>query len=474
MDFPGKEYRFDHLHVYVDQRTPVELSSRGTFSVMLIGIAVDVQTGRSNGIAEMLAESCASLDDVIRAEYTLGGKYILLISSHEGLYLIGDATCSIQVCYEIDREQKVCAIASDPYIIARKHDLTPDKDLLRVRRSGELFQPMPYNVTIFREILQLLPNHTLNLLTGETERYLYYSSALPRLSAGDAAKQILPYLDSMVKGYAKHFPLLVPITAGKDSRVVLAAVCRQLPGVKTYTMKHKKHRDDDEELVISKQLTARMKLPHSIYPDVELSEEQIQYFDQIIGKDLYSRISLTISATVHRYCSEYAVLNGDILDQIGKISPHRDIPECLATAGYFRCKLHNYSKEAKTLTKAWLREVKSSGEHLLSFDLFSIENRMGRWASQNHALDSYLGQVNLNIFNARRIIGILCCVDRKERMRFEIHKALLEQIDPDWLTVPFGKSRRAARLAKSNFAVFYCSGYLKYYLEKFRFRYRSR
>ena len=49
-----------------------------------------------------------------------------------------------------------------------------------------------------------------------------------------------------------------------------------------------------------------------------------------------------IANTIKCNFGDGAVLNGDIMGQVGKCSLHRDIPEIFATPSYFRCKLHNH------------------------------------------------------------------------------------------------------------------------------------
>ena len=462
-----KQYQFDKLWINTDARTPVDCAESAQLSVAIIGIAIDTNTGKQEGLASALANDCKSLEEVLQAEYHLGGKYLIYVSDKTNRYLFGDATCSIQICYTAGDGLFECA--SDPFILARTRQLQPDEALLKIRESGDLAQAMPYDITVFKEIRQLLPNHTLELQTGAVARYLYFDREVAELSAKEAAVELAPRLLATVKGFQSFFDLVIPITAGKDSRVVLAATYRITPNVSTYTLKHKKHSDNAADLVIAKQLTDHLGIRHEQYADIEIPETLIRYFDTVFGKNCYSKNTLKIAATVHCYFHDSAIVNGDIIGQIGKCSLHRDIPTRLATARYFRCKMHNFSKKAKTLTDDWIQEVRQSDEHMSIFDLFSIENRMGRWSAQNLSLYNYMGQPNINFFNSRSIIGILGRVPRKDRMTSAIHKELLRLLDERFLEIPFGEDdSRMMKWSKKNTTNFYLASFYKYYSDKFR------
>src|SRR5690606_40886783 len=70
------------------------------------------------------------------------------------------------------------------------------------------------------------------------------------------------------------------------------------------------------------------------------------------------------------------------------------------------------------------------------YDLFAIENRLGRWASQGNMIYSAAGIVNLNIFNCREIIE-------------------------SWMQIPRRKDRKSTRLNSSHVKISYAVFCLK-------------
>ena len=104
------------------------------------------------------------------------------------------------------------------------------------------------------------------------------------------------------------------------------------------------------------------------------------------------------------------------------------------------------------------------------FDLFSVENRLGVWASHTHMIRNTMGQPYFNIFNSRSIIYVWTAVDRSERMKSAIHVELIKRTAPELLEVPFEKDKSGlVNFAKSNALVFYFASFAKYFVQKRNF-----
>ena len=104
------------------------------------------------------------------------------------------------------------------------------------------------------------------------------------------------------------------------------------------------------------------------------------------------------------------------------------------------------------------------------FDLFSIENRLGRWAAQENQIYNAMGQLYFNIFNSRSIIYIWTAVRRSERKKALLHLALIKEFCHRLLEVPFEKDESIfIKFSKSNGLFYYVSSFLKHYMEKCKF-----
>lgn len=464
----SNRFVFGKYIVQTDSRTPCSSASHGERGCAIFGLAVNVLTGQSANLVETILSCCSGISDVIALEKQLGGKYLIFYRDQSQYYILGDATCSIPVFYNTE---KAFSCSSNCQYLVNQYGYVPDEALQQIRSSGEISQAMPYDLTQYREVKQLLPNHCLSVNQAAAVRFVNAGCPQPILTAQNAAEMTAPMIAALSNFYKSRFPIYCPITSGRDSRVVLAFLTGGGVPAQCYTIRHPQHRDDTQDLVIPKQLCQKNGLPYTQLRDVTVSEDLKSEMDRLLGEGQYSLNTLRIAQTVREHFGDGAIINGDIIGQVGKCSLHRDIPLCFATPGYFRCKLHNYSSGAKDALKRWLDEAAASEECVNVFDLFSIENRMGRWAAQENLIYNSIGQVYLNIFNSRSIIYTWTAVSRAERKRCRIHSRLIEGRMPSLLTVPFETDESAViRLAKANGFTYLLSSYAKYYIERTHFK----
>lgn len=452
-------------------KTSVIKANEKESELIILGDAVDLQTGDALNLASTLLSDVSDIQSLIVKEYYIGGKYVIFYHYNDKYYIVGDATCSIPIYY-INSVDRGFVSASNIWNIILRHDFEKDEYLLRIRNGGDIFQAMPYDYTVYKEVRQLLPNHYLEVTSEKITVRRFVNQPEPELSLlpEEAAKKTLPWIKNLTKYYMSKYDVCCPITAGRDSRVVLAFLKTQNTRVPCYTIKHDYFSGEEQDLTVPVELCKKAGLPYSQIQDVNLSSEKIKEVDAILGFGMYSQQTLKIANTVQAFCQGRAIINGDIIGQVGKCSLHRDIPERLATPSYFLCKLHNYSKEAKIALKEWMDEIKKSNESVSIFDLFSVENRMGRWAAQGNLIYNTIGQYYFNIFNSRCVIYTWTRVPRKMRKVSTIHIELIKLLDIDLLDLPFESGTLTVRLSKSTGLAYYCASFLKHWMESYRFK----
>lgn len=469
-----QKYEFGKYTINADVRTPFESFEMDGRECVIFGYAVDVLNGERCDLPKKILEASVNIADVVEYEKRLGGKYIVLYRDDTDTYILGDATTSIPVYYSVGTESLV--VTSNPEYICRMYGFVPDGKLQEIRDSGSISQAMPFDVTPYKEIKQLLPNHYFLFNDNRAERFVNFNKKQNELSVEEATAKAMPMIQNIADMYMSEFDINCPITSGRDSRVVLAFLQSATDGnVKSYTIRHKEHKGTEQDLTVPVELAKVSPMLYEQIFDVDVPDEVKNDADLIFGKGKYSERTLEIAYTVKSRYGDGAIINGDIIGQVGKCSLHRDIPSMLATAGYFRCKLHNYSGYAKKYLNKWLKEIKNSGEKVNTFDLFSVESRMGRWAGKENLIYNTLGQAYLNIFNSRSIIYTWTAVARDERKNSVLHCALIEKKSPCLLEIPFSKSKSTiVNVSKSNGVFYYLSSYSKFYIEKAKFNKRRK
>lgn len=465
-----KTLPFGEYHIKYCTSTPMIGANIDDRELYVYGYAVDVRNGDNVNLAEKILQNSNTIDDVLACEYYLGGKYLLFYHDKRGMYVIPDATASVPFCYSVGTDRLICS--SNGEMIAKELSLTPNARLSKIRNKSEISQAMPYNVTIYKEVEQLLPNHYFLLSEGKSVRVVISKEKQTVLSAKDVADKTSAFIEVLLDYYKSIFTIYCPITSGRDSRVILAYLLAKKGAnqiVDAYTINHGTFSENEPDILIPRQIAEKFDIEYTQLADLEPTNELQEIFNKEFGKTDYSKRTLMIANTIKTAYGNGAILNGDIIGQVGKCSLHRDIPAFLATPRYFRCKLHNYSKESLYYLKKWIKDIHNSNEQVNLFDLFSIENRMGRWAAQENLIYNMMGQLYLNIFNSRAIIYEWTRVPRKERKLSKIHLELIKQKFHALIYIPFEPESRLVKLAKLNGVSYYLSSFAKYYVEKIRF-----
>ncbi len=463
-----KYVKFGEYSFCFDENTPFQNAVSGEREIVLYGYAVNLQNGNHADLCKELLKNSSDIASLLECEKNLGGKYLIFYKDSNGYYVIPDATASVPIYFYFDADGVVCS--SHIRKIVNVFSLTPDKKHLKIRNSGDISQAMPYDITEYSEIKQLLPNHYLDFFGKKAVRFLIQEEKAETISASQAAKITAPLIKTLTNYYLSKCECMCAITGGRDSRVVLSSLINRSDSkVKAYTIKHNEMSDTNSDLVIPKEISKICDINYFVAEDINPTVEQENLADSLLGEDMYSKRTLMIANSVLSVAKGAAVINGDIIGQVGKCSLHRDIPQFLATPGYFRCKLHNYSKKSKVLLKAWLKDIKSSGEKVNTFDLFSVENRMGRWAAQENIIYNTLGQKYFNIFNSRSIIYVWSAVDRAVRKQSKIHIELIKLLNKELLKVNFEEDESIlVKIAKSNGVFYYLFSRFKFTINKLR------
>lgn len=460
-----EQWQIGEYSIFMSPKTIYDLRENEEISFLIIGLAICVKEDLS--AMDWLWKHRQSIESIIEAEWYLGGKYILFVRIKEAYYIIGDATCSIPVFYTYKDGHLLCS--SIGFQLAKETGKMLDKTLLKIYQGGDASHTMPFDYTVWKDVKRLLPNHYLDINLGCAVRFVNYYSKKSTLSASKAAEMTLPFMKRLAEYYMNKFSVACALTSGRDSRTVLAVLgCKR--NIPIYTMKHSGLADDTPDIVVPKQIAAHVGLNYHQIKDIELTDENIIEADTLLGEGNYSKRTLMLAHTIKYYFGENAVINGDIIGQVGKCSLHRDIPLCFASPSYFLCKLHNYTKEAKDVLQKWMQDIRKTEEQVNSFDLFSIENRMGVWAANENEIYNMVGQYYLNIFNSRSIIYEWTRVDRKERKNSAIHIAIIKSLKSELLDIPFEPLGIMEKLSKFNGITYLVASYLKHYVEMLKNR----
>lgn len=267
---------------------------------------------------------------------------------------------------------------------------------------------------------------------------------------------------NIVREYSKYYQLVCPLTSGYDSRVVFSFLKDFDPRVQCYTFMHKHFTEQTGDIIVPGNICKHYKQPYTIIKDLEAPKIEETKVSVLAG-EFQHKGTINLAYTYNSVFMDKALVNGDIIDQIGKSLLGNAVPNILATPSYFQCKLHNYERKTRGILKKQVEEIKKCSDRAYIYDLFAMENRCGRWATQSSTVYNICGITSLNIFNCRDLLLKWISVPRKIRTRKWLHKELLQINDKQLLTFPFNPTEKFGFM-KNNWVLFYISTYVKQFI----------
>lgn len=414
-------------------RTDVFNFINGENEIVIIGLCVDShgEIQRDNIPSWFLSQNYNSKEDIFHASSCFAGKYIIFYRTGDKVLFFGDASCSLQLNYSFIGDT-VYASSVD-YLLGTHCGYNISNYSMEIRNSANYSHPMPYNLTMFDNIKALLPDHYLDITLKSAVRVKI------KVPSGTGSKELVSlsktYIENITAEYQKYYPLICPLTGGNDSKLVFAFMKNSGKSFNCYTFYHKGFTPQTPDVAIPPQICSDYSIRHFFVNDIEMSNEYKESLEAFIGP-YHSQSTINMAATYLSSFSDYALVSGDIIDQIGKSLLGNNIPVFFASPSYFCCKLHNTSALCKRELASYLESIRNSGQWNYVFDLFGLESRCGRWAAQTGMIYSMCSINVLNIFNCRDVITAWISIPRKLRIRKFIHKSILEQLDPNLLSYP--------------------------------------
>lgn len=460
----GKEETFSqhlvlktqNLTINYTDATAVCHAVSDNYEVAIIGLCVDAygQIDREDIASEIMNLPEQTIETVYEFSNRFGGKYVIIYSGLGECYIFGDATCSMPVIYSGSLSQGKVFISPFDKMTADYFVYEPDPQLLKMRQSADPAQTMPGDLTPYLQVRALLPNQYLDLMTGEPIRR---EITIPGLPFDEVIDRSITISQNLAKEYSKHYQIICPLTSGYDSRVVLS-ILRQLSSApECFTTRFSDEKTEDEDVRIASSICQKEGISHQIFGFYDLPAEYLAAVNETAGlinstQTIQEAYSYLIEA------GEKARINGNIIGQIGKSSVTNNVPDSLATASFFTCKIHNRDRQCRDEMKGYIGELKKSSNRIC--DLFAYENRCGRWGGQEEALYSICGMNSLNIFNCRELILYWISVPRRQRVKKAIHLEMIRKTDSSLLNDQFNPGDKFSFM-KNNWVFYYIATFVK-------------
>jgi hypothetical protein len=337
----------------------------------LIGYAI---TDTSFCPEEIIVRSGHARDeDALEATLaTLGGRFVavLLTATHQRCYL--DACGSMSAVYST----RVPLVASTPSLIdTAQHPW--DADLIRDMRMPMSGLWYPFGLTARQHVARIIPNHYLNLATMQPVRWWPPASMqYGHGSVDQALATITTTVRHALTTVAATHPLYLTLTAGRDSRMVLACardVCDRTIFF-TFTLGR-----DTADAHIARSIARRFQLSHMQLRKIYADPVALELWQTKTGRAVAGEI-WKIHVTM-RDLDPARVLMTGMAGEVGRgyyWNPADTADTPLTPADLVaRCHLPWHPRFAAP-AQAWLNSVPTSNTFFL-LDLLYVEQRLGCW-----------------------------------------------------------------------------------------------
>jgi hypothetical protein len=427
-----------HLKIHPD----LELTQTEDHGVQLtlLGYLIDTDhPDRSN--SEILKDLLISANDsssLFKQTSRLSGRWIIILHRRSSTILFSDPT-GLRSVYYTDAHMEPFFCASQPGIIADLLDLSYSNEAINeflnssyARKDREFWWPS--GISLYNRIRHLVPNHYLDLHNRDEKRFWPWEGINP-LDIHDAVEQSSIILRNLLEGGAKRFKLALPITAGIDSRTILAASKDVSKDIFYYTLLYYDLNHKSADVQIPRRLLSTVGLQHHILDcsstmDSDFRAIYMQNVDN--AHEAWGHIAFGLSIT---YPQNRVCVKGSCSEIARCFYYKGGYPRSITGTTLAELNGMNNNRFAILQFEKWLKQslgsAKDSNIHIL--DLFYWEHRMGSWQAMSQ-LEWDIVQEAYTPFNCRDLLTILLAVNiRYRKYPYKLYKYVIFKLWPELL-----------------------------------------
>ncbi|TCK18162.1 hypothetical protein DFR30_1431 [Thiogranum longum] len=345
----------------------------------ILGLIIDTQVSvlfKGPVIIPILSsDSCAAKEMAIHQFLDrVGGRFVCIIADGDLQRLYLDAAGSLSCVYSNQHG----IMASTPELILNEKSYYSDMDHDLVAKLDVSFHGwFPGGVTPHKSISRLLPNHYLDLRSWRQVRHWPESKIEMTTSAEWTASKIADNIKASIRAVTNARKAYLPVTAGRDSRMLLACAKAELDRTKLVIFVDIKENVDQ---YIVRKLESIFGLDVDYLPIAYASLEERDQWYYEVGHCVGGRIS-EIYPTLRKLDHKRIIMPG-FGGEVGrayywsaKDTRSTEItPEELLRR--FHLPPHPVLRRA---LRGWLAEVSELLDTFQLLDLAYIEHRLGAW-----------------------------------------------------------------------------------------------
>ena len=446
-------------------------ASAGARELTLIGHMLDpLAPAASNAdILRALLDAFADRSALIAATDRLGGRWLLIATDGRDRFLFHDALGLRQAFYTDPATTGNVWVMSQPGLAGEMLALEPDEQAERfvdspaVRRTPQY--RWPASGAPFKGLKHLLPNHWLDLRSAQSRRY-WPLRPLEKFTADAAIERLSVLLSGQIRAAAARFELALGLTAGLDSRMVLAAARDVVDRISIITVRQGVMPDEHPDIQVPARLLKRLGLTHQV---IRANSTMTADFSQRFKRNVHlahDHYGHDAEAILIHFSRTRAVITGAGAEVVrcsfrAKL-PHaahvRFTPELLSWLEFGVIEPFAVARFAE-----WLDDA-GAQDHVKLLDLLDWEQDYGNWLAMTQLEFDIAWREIFTPYNCRELFATLLGVPERYRrgpdsvlfrefIRRTWPELLSEPINPHIRSTPFGRSVRKLKAVVKHWLV---------------------
>lgn len=432
--------RNDRLVLHVHPELEVTIADDEKRKIVLLGYVLDWQNPEyGNGdILRMLLRENRDFDSFIEATFSLGGRFVMIYEDDKCCRIYNDAAGQMELYYHKGSKGLACATQLPIMKRYMELEMNTDKGVQEFYESEDFANSLRQWVgedTIYKATRRLSPNFYLDLIEGEVVRY-WPLKPLRKRSRQASSEMACWMLKGFMNAISRRGKLIIPVTAGWDSRLVLAATKDIRDRVTYYIIKYPWMDDESKEMTIPRNMFEELGIPFKVLnpgaeADLDFSRaymdntaypiaENIPGAYNIFYRMFNDRINITsqVSEVVRNYCGTIKSPNGKLFSTFIGYEGNNDYVVRMCDKW-----INKNSKLAKEMNI-----------DLLS--LFIWEEGLGWEASQRSQADIAIEEYSP--FSCRNLLEMLLSVNDSYRNKYNcsLYRSMIEIMWPEVLGEP--------------------------------------
>ena len=418
--FPDwKHIQVTHYHLYAHPDLEINLIDAQQKVIVLIGSIFDPFKPEDSNIAILrtIHAKSDSIDNLFKHINRYAGRYALFYQNANDTIIFNDALTLREIFYCKGNNQIICgsqpnfiATYANPEIIPRR-----DVDFLEFYTShskDSRWNPIYKWIgdeTYYDGIKHVLPNHYLDIKKIEIKRY-WPNEPIKPLDFNEAVLRSCTFLQGSLKAVAKRHQIMMAVTAGTDSRTLLAA-SRDISDKIYYFINNEDPIKNHPDIEIPKRIFSRLRIPfhvHAVSNDMDDEFRRIFLNNSFFASD---RILRTIYNVYFKNLSGRVNILG--IGEIGR-TRYGKVPKSLnAYALVYKLGYRKGSyviAQGEKMLSELLPVSKSYGINIMT--LFYWENTLANWGSTGNS-ESDIAIEEINPYDSHLLYELFLGVNAK-------------------------------------------------------------